>query len=64
MPAFGPTGTYNWRDDQIAAVLTYVRQAWGNHGAPVTPEKVAALRATVSTRPTPWTQDELLKIAP
>jgi mono/diheme cytochrome c family protein len=63
MPAFGPTGTYNWRDDQIAAVLSYVRQAWGNHGAPVTPENVAAIRTIVSTRPNPWTQDELLKIA-
>jgi mono/diheme cytochrome c family protein len=32
-------------DQQIAAVLTYVRSAWGNHSGPVTPAQVAAARA-------------------
>ena len=32
-------------DQQIAAVLTYVRSAWGNHAGPVTPALVAAARA-------------------
>ena len=64
MPSFGPSGAYNWRDDQIAAVLTYVRQEWGNHGGPVTPEKVAALRAVMSTHTSACTQAELLQIAP
>ena len=31
-------------DAKIADVLTYIRQAWGNKGGPVTPEGVAALR--------------------
>lgn len=31
-------------DGQIAAVLTYIRQAWSNRAAPVTPAMVAATR--------------------
>jgi cytochrome c6 len=31
-------------DGQIAAVLTYIRQAWANRAAPVTPAMVAATR--------------------
>ena len=52
MPVFGQvTGTmYNWNDDKIAAVLTYVRQEWGNNAGPVTPEEVAAVRKAVGDR--------------
>jgi mono/diheme cytochrome c family protein len=47
MPAFGKVagGGYNWSDDKIAAVLTYVRQAWGNKAGPITAEQVAAIHA-------------------
>ncbi len=31
-------------DAQIAAVITYIRQAWGNAAGPVSPEAVTALR--------------------
>ncbi|WJH37630.1 cytochrome c (plasmid) [Aliirhizobium terrae] len=31
-------------DKEIADVLTYVRSAWGNHGGPVKPEDVSAMR--------------------
>ena len=31
-------------DDQIAAVVTYLRQTWSNRAAPVTPAMVAATR--------------------
>jgi mono/diheme cytochrome c family protein len=31
-------------DDQIAAILTYIRQAWGNASPPVTSEAVRARR--------------------
>ena len=31
-------------DATLAAVLTYVRSAWGNSAAPVTPRRVAAVR--------------------
>lgn len=63
MPSFGKFAgsSYNWRDDQVAAVLTYVRQAWGNTGAAVTPEKVAEIR-NKENRTTPWTVAELEKI--
>lgn len=60
MPAFGPGG-FNWSDDKIAAVLTYVRQAWGNTGGPITVEKVAAVRAKESAAKT-TTQEELMKL--
>jgi nitrite reductase (NO-forming) len=49
-------------DDQIANVLTYLRSAFGNHAAAVTPEEVAAIRAAEGARTTPWTEAELLKI--
>ncbi len=32
-------------DQEVAAVLTYVRQSWGNFDTPVIPEQVAAVRA-------------------
>jgi len=32
-------------DTQIAAALTYVRSAWGNHASAVTPAMVAAVRS-------------------
>ena len=34
-------------DDQIAEVLTYVRNEWGNKGSAVTPDMVKALRSEV-----------------
>jgi mono/diheme cytochrome c family protein len=47
MPAFGKVagGGFNWSDDKIANVLTYVRQAWGNKAAPITAAKVAEIHA-------------------
>ena len=32
-------------DEDIAAVVSYIRIAWGNHGQPVTPSDVVALRS-------------------
>ena len=58
MPAFGPLGS-NWKDDKIAHVLTYIRQEWGNKGAPVTPETVARVRAATADRGKAWTAPEL-----
>ena len=40
-------------DEQIAAVLTFIRQNFGNQADPVTPEEVAAVRAT-SRQQGPW----------
>ena len=52
------------KDEEIAAVLTYVRgnQNWGNSAPPVTPEQVKAIRDKVAAR-TAWLPDELLKVA-
>jgi len=50
-------------DDQVAGVLTYVRRAWGQSGAPVDPETVKAVRAATATRTRPWTDDELFALA-
>lgn len=61
MPNFAKGGSYNWRDDQIAAVLTYIRQDWGNKAGPITTEKVAEIR-TKEARSTPWTAEELEKL--
>jgi mono/diheme cytochrome c family protein len=32
-------------DDEVAAVVTYIRVSWGNHGSPVTPREANAMRA-------------------
>lgn len=47
MPTFGqvPGSSYNWSDDRIANVLTYIRQEWGNKAGPITEAQVAAIRA-------------------
>ena len=58
MPAFGTL----LRDEQIAAVLTYVRSEWGNTAPPVTADRVKEIRALVADRTGPWSPDELLKV--
>lgn len=35
----------NLTDEDLASILTYVRNSWGNKGGPTTPEEVAAVRA-------------------
>ncbi len=49
-------------DREIAAVLTYVRQAWGNDAVAVEESLVREIRATTSQRKTPWTSPELDEI--
>jgi cytochrome c oxidase cbb3-type subunit 2 len=41
MPPFGTTLS----DADVASIINYERSSWGNHGAPVTGEQVAAQRA-------------------
>jgi mono/diheme cytochrome c family protein len=60
MPAFGPSG-FNWTDDQISAVLTYVRQEWGNKAPAITPETVGRIRAATAAHKA-WSEAELLKV--
>lgn len=57
MPTWGPL----FKDDEIAAVASYVRRSWGNKGAPVLTATVTKVRAQHATRKTPWTAAELDK---
>ena len=59
MPTWGPT----FKDEELAAVATYVRQAWGNKAAPVTTATVTRVRLQYASRTTPWTARELLRPA-
>jgi mono/diheme cytochrome c family protein len=64
MPAFGkgvPASMKNWRDDQIAAVLTYIRQEWGNKAPAITAEKVAEIHSKDGEHK-PYTAAELEKL--
>jgi mono/diheme cytochrome c family protein len=61
MPAFGGAPPLD-NDENLAAVLTYVRQAWGNKAPPITPAQVTAVRAETASRTSQWTADELLKV--
>jgi mono/diheme cytochrome c family protein len=45
-------------DGEIAAVLTYLRQAWDNQAPPVPAARVAALRPEANSRQRPWTAAE------
>jgi mono/diheme cytochrome c family protein len=49
-------------DEDLAAVLTYIRQSWGNKASAVTPEQVKAVRAEVGNRSQPWTAEQLQAI--
>jgi len=49
-------------DDDLAAVLTYIRQSWGNKASAITPEQVKAVKAQVGNRTQAWTAAELLAI--
>ncbi len=51
-------------DDQVAAILTYVRSAWGNQSSAVTADFVKAVRAANADRKTAWTAEEILKLHP
>jgi mono/diheme cytochrome c family protein len=59
-----------WRDtltdEDIAAVLTYVRQnaEWGNKAPEVKPDRVKDVRAKTKGRTQPYTAEELLRISP
>ena len=46
-------------DEELAAVMTYLRRAWGNTADPVSPDDVARVRRETAGRTTPWTLEEL-----
>ena len=55
MPPLGSKMT----DDQLAAVLTYIRGSFGNRAPAVHPAEVKETRLMYSHRTTPWTDAEL-----
>jgi cytochrome c oxidase cbb3-type subunit 2 len=46
-------------DADLAAVLTFIRQSWGNQAGAVTADEVQAVRAAIGARPQPMTADQL-----
>jgi mono/diheme cytochrome c family protein len=54
MPALGSLD-----DSTIAAILTYVRNSWGNEAGAITPQTVQSVRSLVSHRDEPWSDEEL-----
>ena len=55
MPAWG--GMLS--DEEISAVLTFVRSSWGNQAPAISDSTVAGVRATLADRSTPWTPGDL-----
>jgi len=51
-----------YSDEDLAAVLSYIRKSWGNQASVVTPEQVKKVRADVGNRSQPYTADELKKL--
>lgn len=48
-------------DEDVAAVLTYIRREWEHTASPVSPAEVAKVRAATKSRSKSWTADELRK---
>ncbi len=55
-----PAMRHVYDDEQMAAILTYMRRAWGNRGIPVSPRAVGEIRASTARRGDSWTAPELL----
>jgi mono/diheme cytochrome c family protein len=58
MPPVGGSMT----DEQIAAVLTYVRRSWGNAALPIPPAEVQEARGATAGRKRAWTEAELARV--
>ena len=58
MPPVGGSLT----NDELAAVLTYIRRSWGNEALPVDAAQVAEIRGATLGRSQPWTEAELARI--
>jgi mono/diheme cytochrome c family protein len=53
-----------YTDQQLAAILTYVRSDWGNNAPEIPPEAVKAMRDELKSRKEQWTLAELMQMAP
>ncbi len=52
------------KDEEVAAVVTYVRNSFGNKASAVTPAKVKQVRAASKTKTGFYSPEELLKQHP
>jgi mono/diheme cytochrome c family protein len=59
MPPVGATLS----DEQLAAVLSYVRRSWGNEASAIAPVEVREVRGATMGRRRPWTEAELKSVA-
>jgi len=50
------------KPNKLAAVLTYVRQAWGNKGGEITEAQIVAAKKEFADRSDQWTIEEIKKI--
>ena len=57
-----PTQEQQLNPKKISAVLTYVKQAWGNKGGEITEAQVAAAKKEFADHGDQWTADEMKKI--
>lgn len=49
-------------DKKIAAVMTYIRNEWGNSAGEIAPEYVARIRAEYASRTEPWMQADIEQV--
>ncbi len=63
MPGGMPPQGIAMSDGDIANVLTFIRNTWGNKGSMVTKEMVSKVREAEKSRTTQWTMAELEKHA-
>ena len=66
MTAFGAPPPVGLSDEDIAAVITFVRgnADWGNHASPVTPEQVKAIRDKTANHPQAYNPAEIMGVNP
>ncbi|MNI72434.1 hypothetical protein D3C73_1283750 [compost metagenome] len=52
------------KDQEVAAVLTYIRNSFGNKGTAISPEKVKAIRKAIQNKKDFYSPEQLLKEHP
>jgi len=62
MPAWGTGAPIELKDEQIAAILTYIRSDWDNKAGPVGVEEVSAKRKELAGMNNPWSEAGLLAL--
>lgn len=49
-------------EDDLAAVLSYMRQAWGNKAPPITADQIKAVKTQLGNRLQPFTPEEIMQV--